>query len=164
MPSSYIWLEGSVLDIYALVSFHRCILKFLAPLMGGLCLALAGCDAQVAHPNLAGTWTPISTSDCGPTGETIRFTGKRLLYSINGTRLKIGDILGVEKTDAGLELRYTARAKGAPSDQVVSPMRLLFSLERPDRIKAVAEAADGEPLVPIADDELVRVFDLQRCT
>lgn len=132
-------------------------------MLASSCLLLTACEAQVAHPDFSGTWTPVSTADCGPNGETIRFTGERILYSVNGTRRKVGDILGVEKTSEGWELRYTARAGGTPSDQAIAPMRFLFVSEKPDQLKAVAEAIDGEALSPIEDAELQRVFDLERC-
>ena len=140
------------------------ILKISTPGLGAALIALAGCDAPAAHPSLSGVWTPASTNDCGARGETLRFTGKRILYSINGARSKVGDILGVQKTDAGLELRYTARSRETPSAQPVVPMRFLFRAEGPDRMQAVAEGVDGQPLGSIQSAELRRVFDLTRCS
>jgi hypothetical protein len=126
-------------------------------------LGVASCDAESAHPSLSGTWTPVSTNDCGPRGETVRFTGRRILYSVNGNRLKIGDILGVEQTAEGLELRYTARAGETPADTEILPERLLFEIEPPDRIKAVSTALDGKAFTAIEDGEVRRVLDLKRC-
>lgn len=133
------------------------------PWLGMALLAVAGCDSQAAHPDLAGQWTPVSTNDCSRSGETIRFTGTRILYSVNGTRRKIADILGVRQTSDGLELRYTAKARATPADQSILPMRFLFKSERPDRMQAVAEGVDGQPLANIQSHELKRVFDLKRC-
>ena len=120
-------------------------------------------DRQLRRPALAGQWTPVSTNDCSRSGETIRFTGTRILYSVKGTRLKIGDILGAQTTSDGLELRYTAEAPGTPAAEPILPMRFLFKSERPDRMQAVAEGLDGQPLIDIQNDELKRVFDLKRC-
>ena len=113
-----------------------------------MALGVASCDAESAHPALSGTWTPVSTNDCGPRGEAVRFTGRRILYSVNGNRLKIGDILGVEQTAADTE---------------ILPERLLFEIEHPDRIKAVSTALDGEAFTAIEDSEVRRVLDLKRC-
>lgn len=138
-------------------------MKISTPALGMAVLALAGCDAPAAHPDLAGKWTPVSTNDCGSKGETLRFTGKRILYFINGTRAKVGDILGVQQTDAGLELRYTAKSRETPSSQPILPMRMLFRSAGPDRMQAVAEGFDGQPLGNIQDAELKRVMDMKRC-
>lgn len=140
------------------------ILKISTPWLGAALLALTGCDAPAAHPSLSGVWTPVSTNDCGARGETLRFTGKRILYSIDGKRSKVGDILGVQQTDAGLELRYTARSRETPSAQPVAPMRFLFRAEGPHLMQAVAEGVDGQPLGTIQNAELRRVFDLKSCT
>lgn len=128
-----------------------------------MALGVASCDAESAHPALSGTWTPVSTNDCGPRGEAVRFTGRRILYSVNGNRLKIGDILGVEQTAEGLELRYMARSRETPADTEILPERLLFEIEHPDRIKAVSTALDGEAFTAIEDSEVRRVLDLKRC-
>ena len=128
-----------------------------------MALGVASCDAESAHPALSGTWTPVSTNDCGPGGETVRFTGRRILYSVNGNRLKIGDILAVKQTAEGLALRYTARSRETPADTEILPERLLFTIEHPDRITAVSQALDGQKPVAIEDPEIARVFELKRC-
>lgn len=73
-----------------------------------LILGLSACEAPSAHRLLAGKWTPVSRENCDADGENLRFTRKRILYSVRGNGGKVADITDVKVDGERLDLTFTS--------------------------------------------------------
>lgn len=94
-------------------------------------------------------------------GETLRFTPDSVIYSINGNRVKVGEIAAIKEFEGGIDLTITSDPD--ETGEVVAPSTVRLLMPSPTRIVATAEAQGGGGFMPIRSAELKRVFDLQRC-